>query len=128
MSAGFRPVLTDIAETWARCRRWILPALADCQGTYSEDDIVRGLFDGRYFIVAGDRCAGIAHIDRFPRLTVLHVFLAGGDLAELKQMEAAIARQAKAAGIGRIEISGRRGWLRALPGYRELCTTVIKDL
>ncbi|MBL8630695.1 MAG: hypothetical protein JNM81_13750, partial [Rhodospirillaceae bacterium] len=56
------------------------------------------------------------------------MFLAGGDLAELQAMELDVAAQAKAAGITRMEISGRRGWLRSLPGYRELCTTFIKDI
>jgi hypothetical protein len=36
--------------------------------------------------------------------------------------------QAKAIGIHRIEIEGRRGWKRVLPGYREARIVLTKDL
>jgi len=122
------PVRHNIAAEWLRCRAWILPALEDCRGAYTEDDILSGLLSRHYLLFAGHRAAAVTYVEEFPALKVFHMFLAGGELGELRAMEADVAAHAKQAGITRMEISGRRGWLRALPGYSELCTTMIKDL
>jgi hypothetical protein len=42
-------------------------------------------------------------------------------LAELEEI-------AKAAGAVKVEVEGRRGWRRVLPGYREVRTVLEKDL
>jgi hypothetical protein len=122
------PTRTGLAAAWARCRGFLLPALDECRGTYTEDEIVGGLLSGRYLLFEGPDAAAVTYIDKFPTMTVFHMFLAGGNLTTLQAMEQNVAAQAKAAGIARMEISGRRGWLRTLPGYSELCTTVFKDL
>lgn len=56
------------------------------------------------------------------------IWLAGGDLVELKQTHAAIEAFAKDCGCNSVAISGRRGWLKTLRGYREDTTIMVKDL
>ncbi len=122
------PVRTELGAAWMRCRIWLLPAIAECQGTYTEDDILRGILSSQYLLFESAGAAAVTYVERFPTQTVFHMFLAGGDLNDLQVMERDVAAYASAAGITRMEISGRRGWLRSLPGYRELCTTFIKDI
>jgi len=46
----------------------------------------------------------------------------------LTQFVAEIEAQAKAKGVVSIELEGRRGWRRVLPGYREVRTVMEKKL
>jgi hypothetical protein len=55
-------------------------------------------------------------------------WLAGGDLEEIKEWMPMIERCARDLGCHRLTIAGRRGWLRALPGFREQATEITKDL
>lgn len=67
----------------------------------------------------------------YPQCRDLHIFLAGGNLGELKHWYAHEApKAARALGCNRITLSGRRGWVRALrdAGGVELCTTVVRSL
>jgi hypothetical protein len=46
----------------------------------------------------------------------------------LAQCLAELEAQAKAMGAIRLELEGRPGWRRVLPGYREVRTVLAKDL
>lgn len=56
-----------------------------------------------------------------------HIWLAGGDLSELKVLEKSVCAYAHALGCVGVIIHGRRGWLRALPGYQP-GRTIKKEL
>jgi hypothetical protein len=124
----YPPVLSNKSEAWAKARGFLKEAIAACDGTYSEDDILKAVLDGRYALFLGERSAMVCSFENFPRMKVIHGFLAGGELEEVKAMEADISEQAGRNGFQRVELSGRRGFLKVFPGYRELCTTIIKDL
>ncbi|MEC9266706.1 MAG: hypothetical protein VX464_11655 [Pseudomonadota bacterium] len=64
----------------------------------------------------------------FPRGTLLRIGLGGGDLDELRGIEARIEKFARANGFLRLEIIGRRGWSRVLPGYEEAAVILRKEL
>ena len=55
-------------------------------------------------------------------------WLAGGDLEQIKASVPAIETFAKDQGCDRIAINGRRGWLKAFDGYKELSTVMVKEL
>jgi hypothetical protein len=61
-------------------------------------------------------------------LKTLHHWLTGGDLSELQQTEARIEAYAREQGFVAITTCGRRGWKRAVPGYREVATQLLKEL
>ena len=58
----------------------------------------------------------------------LHFWLAGGDLNELIKIEQDVEHAAKARGIRRISIIGRRGWQRKLDGFNEAGVVLTKDI
>jgi hypothetical protein len=50
----------------------------------------------------------------YPQVTVLNIFLAGGELGQLLDMEGDAFQWAKAQGCKSVTLSGRLGWQRAL--------------
>lgn len=78
--------------------------------------------DGSVHLWHGPNCAAVGE-----PLKDYHVWLAGGDLEELLELERRASAWAKAEGYGRMTIIGRRGWERVLPDYtRE--TMLVKRL
>lgn len=61
-------------------------------------------------------------------LWIVHMHLAGGDLDDVVEMEERLCEIAKANGMHGIQITGRRGWLKAFPGYSDAGTMMGKML
>lgn len=61
-------------------------------------------------------------------LRVGNGWLAGGDLDEILQLVPELEEYAKYSYCHRVMVSGRRGWLKVLDGYREHGVKLSKDL
>jgi hypothetical protein len=55
-------------------------------------------------------------------------WLAAGDIDEIASFVPLLEDWGRLAGCKRATITGRRGWLRAFNGYRDVCTTMVKEL
>lgn len=122
--------MTPVSE-WARCRPWISAALAYTGGTHTIEDVLALIESGRALLLAGERSAMVCEVATFPRMKSFHVWLAGGDLDELRNAaDTQLVELARQCGCSQISITGRRGWVRALrdQGYVEKFTTVVKEL
>lgn len=117
-------------EEWNRCRGWIEAALEHTGGTHTIDDVREAIEARQAFVLAGKRSALVCEVQTFPRLQSFHVWLAGGDLAELRSSQPQLEDYARRLGCSRISIAGRRGWVRAIEdlGYREKYTTIVKEI
>lgn len=114
---------------WARCSPWISDALDLAHGTHTMDDVKAMILDGPATFWPGRSAAMVTEVCEFPQMRTLHFWLAGGDLVELRDELKPMAESwAKERGISRATISGRRGWVKALPGYREIATLCAKEL
>ena len=123
--AKYPPVpVADVPAGWARVRPFLEPGFAEYKDEWTEGDILLGLLSGKFILFAGMKAA-VVYAQNMP---VLQSVIPGGDLAELKEMEADICAQAKRLGFKQMRWSGRRAWLRLLSGYRELYATAVKDL
>jgi GNAT superfamily N-acetyltransferase len=121
------------SEAWARCLPYIQAALAHSGGTHTIEDVVDGIEDGRFRFWPGGRSAAVTQTWDEPRLRTLNIWLAGGDLRELRAMGVAIEEWARSHGYGRVVAGGlshKRGWLRvaAALGFESRWTTYAKDL
>lgn len=76
----------------------------------------------------GERSAGVTEIVDYPRATVLRIWLAGGDLDELREMHDAACDWGKTQGCHMVQILGRDGWARALDGYEKVHVVMGKKL
>jgi hypothetical protein len=108
--------MSAAAEQWARCRPWIEAALAHAGGCHTIEDVERGIAEQRYQLWPGKRCALVTEVHEFPRRKLFHIFLAGGDLDELRDMQPWLESFARFLGCSGLTLSGRPGWDRALKG------------
>lgn len=97
-------------------RGWLQPAL-DLAATHDIEDIERGVLDGRFQLWIGPDGAAITEILVYPKKKVLHVFLAGGSKEQIIDFQASAMAWGQAHGCSEMNISGRKGWLRALSGH-----------
>lgn len=113
-----------------RCRPWIEAALAQGCGTHTFEDVAEGIRTGVMQLwPAVDACA-VTEIAVYPQRKMLNCFLAGGNMARLKAMAPAMEEWARLQGCDGTELTGRRGWSRALAdlGYREAAIVMRKEL
>lgn len=113
-----------------RCREWIESALELSGGTHNFNDIKAGVHSLRYQFWNAERGCAVTEIVDFPRKRVLHVFLAGGDLDQILDMESSAVEFAKKHGCEGMTLAGRKGWTRALKDYnwKEAFTVLAKEL
>ena len=72
----------------------------------------------------------VTEICSYPKLRSLHIFLAGGDLDEIKSIDDTLLEFAKQLNASVISLSGRRGWTKALADldYRVAHVTMFKEV
>ena len=127
MSAQRQITIQDELE---RCRPWIQAALDRSGGTHFFEDIVQAVMEGKMqFWPAPDACA-ITEIIVFPRKKVLHVFLAGGKLETIVDMNESAVAWAKSLGCDGMSIAGRKGWIKVLKkkGWTESFTSLALEV
>lgn len=111
-------------------RDLIEAALEYAHGTHTFDDICHMVISGRLRWWPLPNSFMITEISEYPRQKHYHVFMAGGDLAEIKATQQALVAAARLAGCSTITLGGRRGWVKALKdlGWEESHTCAAYSL
>jgi hypothetical protein len=118
-----------IADEFARCAPWLMSALEYNGGECSLADVYDGLMSGSYILMGGEKSAAILEpVEHVSGKRVLNFFLAGGDLTEIREMEARSVEWARQEGFDSVAIFGRRGWLKQLDGYTEKAVYMEKRI
>ena len=99
---------------WYQMRHHIAEALPYTGGGATLDDVEDRLDRGHAQLFCGPNCALVAEIYEHPSGARAHIWLAGGDLDELLEVEQYVAEWAKSLGCQSMTISGRKGWERVL--------------
>ena len=122
-------VQEDVFEQLERCRVWIENALAYSGGTHDFFDIVRGVMSGHMQLWAGDNGCAVTEITVYPKRSILHVFLAGGNMQQILDFEASAIEFAKLNGCNALSLAGRKGWAKVHKdrGWKETHVTMIKE-
>ena len=97
-----------------RCRKWIEDALEYSQGTHDFADIVDGLLSGHMQLWPAENSCLVTEIVVYPKKKVLHVFLAGGNLDEILDMEQSLKEWGIMQGCSNMTMAGRKGWTKVL--------------
>ena len=118
------------AEDMEPYRALLERALAHSQGTHLWEDIVEAVEEKDMFFWPGKRSAAITEVLDFPRKRCMHIFLAAGDMEELKQMEPCFVEFAKHFECDFVSLSGRAGWQRSLKdmGYKDAHVSLFKRI
>lgn len=111
-----------------RCRPYIEAALQFTGGTHEWEDIVYLVRKRTAQFWPGKNCAVITELVDTPGLRYCGIWLAGGELEELKEVERNIALWAREQGARKVIIRGRPGWEKVLEGYRRAYVALEKDL
>lgn len=127
--------MTDDVPEWmidfARCEPHIRAALEYDGDTHTVEDVMLSVAEGHRQFWPGKESAVITEVNQYPRKTVLHYFLAGGNLEELETMAGPIEQWAREQGCTRITLAGRRGWARTFlrgRGYEPQWAVMAKEL
>lgn len=96
-------------------------------GGHDEGTLLNGIVEGHFQFWPGLKSAGVTEVIQYPLYRACVLWLAGGDLEELKEMEAVVSAWAKEIGCRYTTIYGRDGWERAL-GYERLGSVMRKKL
>ncbi len=109
----------DFDDAWA-----LLGNAAAIGDHLTREEAIEGLGNGAFVLFTRDHSAALsAHCNGF-----LRTGLAGGDLSELRDIEREIDLYARSFGYPFVEIVGRPGWERVLPGYRRVAVVLRKEL
>ena len=104
----------DFHKEVLRVRPFLEPALNYSGNTHDYVHIVNGVLSGALQLWPTENSALITEFHNFPNKRMLHIFLAGGDLEEIKSLHDEVVNFAKAAGCNGLTLTGRAGWVKAL--------------
>lgn len=98
---------------------------------FTLEEVAAEISEGRSTLFRGERSVMVCTLQKHHDEITGHVWLAGGDLDELRDVLRPQAEAwVKANGGSYATIEGRRGWVRALrdQGFEEVAVTVRKRL
>ena len=90
----------------------ILEPALEYDNTYNIEDVADCISNGTMQLWPTSNSAVVTQVQNFPRMKVLHIFLAGGNLEELETLTPHIQKFAEDMGCRKITLTGRRGWSR----------------
>ena len=117
-------------KEFKRCEHWIEAALEYSHGTHNIQNIFEDVMNGRVEFWPGKECALISQVVQYPQKKMIHVFLAGGDISEIEQIEPHIVEWAKQHGCSALSLTGRPGWTKSFLkdiGYQNTQVQMIKE-
>jgi hypothetical protein len=104
----------DLHKEVLRVRPFIEPALKYGGDTHDYVHIVNGVISGVLQLWPTENSALVTEFHTFPKKKFLHIFLAGGDLQEIRAMHDDVVQFAKDCKCDGISLNGRPGWVKAL--------------
>lgn len=105
---------TNLQEELLRVRPFLEPALEYSGNTHDYVHIVQGVLDGTLHLWPTENSAMVTEVHSFPNGRYLHIFLAGGNLQEIKDLHDDVVQFAKAINCKGLTLCGRPGWVKAL--------------
>jgi hypothetical protein len=123
-------MIFETVQEWAHCREAMLAALARCEGTHTEDDILEMLIKGQLRLLTEGGSGVVVEELVYPRQKHLNCFLVGGNLEEVLEIEKRLPVIAAHYGCSKIVCSGRHGWSKVLPnhGWKVVTTYMQKEV
>lgn len=119
------------AEKFKECEKFISDALEYCNGTHDLQDVADQIYRGELQLWPANETALVSQIITYPKRKAIHIFLAGGNIDELINMEESVFTWAKMQGCDLLTFSGRLGWSRSklkTRGYKVDHMMMVKEL
>jgi hypothetical protein len=119
------------ASDWTRCGPWLRAALRHAGDTHRLEDVQAMVLRGEAAFWPGRACALVSLVEEDPCERRTLIWLAGGDLDELRgELLPQVERHARDQACRRLLVIGRAGWERALKpqGFAPLARLIAKEL
>jgi len=119
-----------VLKDWQRCKPWLEEALRYSGGTHTMGDIESAIRRKEMALIPRESSAFVIERIQYPQLAALHIFLAAGELEELKHHSPVMDDIARRLHCERITIAGRAGFKRALKdcGFEPRWTVLSKEV
>lgn len=111
-------------------RKMLQSALDLSGGTHTFEDVAEAVSTGdmQFWPAAGS--ALVTQIVEYPQVRAVHVFLAAGNLLEIKNFDSSLVEFAKRLSAEFITLSGRKGWQKTLADldFKTSHVTMFKEV
>lgn len=111
--------------------RWLENALA-IDGTHSLEDVHTALAEGKAQLFACATGACVTEVVQTPRKKYLRVWLAGGDMAAMRELHPQVMAYGRSQGCTSVVMHGRKGWERTFltreEGWRPALVTFEREI
>jgi hypothetical protein len=104
----------DLHKEVLRVRPFLQPALDLGNNTHDYVHIVNGILNGTLQLWPTENSALVTEFHNYPNKKYLHIFIAGGDLDEIRGVHPDLVSFAKATKCDGLTLNGRPGWIKAL--------------
>lgn len=130
MNAEAALVAGSALEAMLPYRKLLDSALEFAGGTHFFEDVVDAVSDGRMHFWPAESSCVVTEVVCYPRARTIHIFLAAGDLAQIKDMDETFQQFGRALDAKFITLSGRKGWTKALDsvGYKLSHVSMYKEI
>lgn len=123
----------EARKLWPRVRPLLKRATDRASSAHAVDDLLEAIEDQRmqlWVVWNGDyQAVGVTQICIYPKHKVLQMlYLGGSDLRDWFHVERDLVEFARSEGCDCIEMHGRKGWAKVLPGYEETHVILRKVL
>ena len=111
-------------------RKMLVEALNHSGGSHTFQNIVDAVQNEVMQFWPMEKSCLVTEVINYPNIKCLHIFLAGGDLEEIKSIDSTLEFLCQEIGADYISLSGRRGWIKALAdiGYELSHVTLAKKV
>ena len=122
--------MNDLLTQTLLCKKWIDDALAYSGGTHEFAHVLQCILNGTMQLWPSEKGCIVTEIVTYPQKRVLHIFLAGGELDQILDMEESLIHFGKANGCTSLTLAGRKGWVRTLKNrnWEEQFAVVGKEI
>lgn len=125
----------DIDRTWHLCRPLIARAMKNGDNVYTIEDIKKGLETGVFQLWTWVEnltivCCAVTCINNYPSKRICSLMIIGGRGLKMwkESAQKIMVDWAKKNGCTEMEGYARKGWLRVLPEWRPVWTTIRRSL
>lgn len=111
-------------------RKMIQEALSHSGNSHTFQNIVDSVEKQSMQFWPMEKSCLVTEFISYPKFKTLHIFLAGGDLDEIKSIDPTLQMLCREVGAKYISLSGRRGWVKALADldYELSHVTMAKEI
>lgn len=121
--------MNRVSDAVFRMRPLIEKALAYSGGGWTFQDVADAIMSLKLHFWVNDEAFAITEVISYPQYSVLHIFLSGGKLEAMYELEKSVAAFGRDIGCKRMTFLGREGFARKLPSsWKKTHIFMYKDI